>query len=76
MLNCLEVTRLYSEAQERDLLLSERMAVGVHVMMCKGCRRFGQQMTSIRRIAREYARKPDPAPDNGSNDNGSGKGGA
>lgn len=60
MLNCLEVTRLYSEAQERELLLSERMAVSVHVMMCKGCRRFGHQMTTIRHIAREYARKPDP----------------
>lgn len=59
MLSCVEVTRLYSDAQERELALGERMGLGMHVMMCKGCRRFGRQMGSIRSIAREYARKPD-----------------
>ncbi|MCW8845638.1 MAG: zf-HC2 domain-containing protein [Gammaproteobacteria bacterium] len=56
MLKCQEVTRLYSEAQERRLTLSERAGLKLHVMMCEGCRNFGRQMLDLRRFARGYAR--------------------
>lgn len=56
MLKCQEVTRLYSEAQERRLTLTERAGLKLHVMMCQGCRNFGQQMLDLRRFARGYAR--------------------
>ena len=56
MLNCQEVTRLFSESQERSLSLKERMALKMHVMMCSGCRNFGQQMHTLRHVARAYVK--------------------
>jgi len=55
MLKCQEVTRLYSEAQERRLTLTERAGLKLHVMMCEGCKNFGHQMLDLRRFARRYA---------------------
>ncbi|TAJ16747.1 MAG: zf-HC2 domain-containing protein, partial [Rugosibacter sp.] len=43
MVNCREATRLMSEQQERELVLRERLPLKLHVMMCTGCRNFGQQ---------------------------------
>lgn len=63
MLNCVQVTRLYSEAQERALSVSERMSLRVHVMMCSGCRNFGQQMSVLRNAARTYAKGATPLDD-------------
>lgn len=59
MLNCQNVTRLYSESQERTLTLQERMSLKVHVMMCSGCRNFGKQMLTLRHIARAYVKGAD-----------------
>lgn len=59
MLNCKDVTRLYSESQERELSLQERMSLKMHVMMCSGCRNFGQQMVILRQTARAYAKGAD-----------------
>ena len=56
MLNCREVTNLYSESLERELTLAERMSVRMHVMMCSGCRNFGTQMKVLRHVARAYAK--------------------
>lgn len=56
MLNCKNVTRLYSESQERTLSLSERMSLKLHVLMCSGCRSFGQQMPILRQVVRAYAK--------------------
>lgn len=63
MLNCQQVTRLYSESQERSLTLHERMSLKMHVMMCSGCRNFGKQMHSLRHIARTYAKRADERTD-------------
>lgn len=59
MLNCTQVTRLYSDGLERPLTFGEKLSVKMHILMCDGCRNFGKQMTSIRHIAKEYAKKPD-----------------
>ncbi|HXG29123.1 MAG TPA: zf-HC2 domain-containing protein [Nevskiales bacterium] len=56
MLNCVEATRLMSEAQERKLTLREKLPLKMHVMMCSGCRNFHAQMHALRRITRAYAR--------------------
>ncbi|WP_019530039.1 zf-HC2 domain-containing protein [Dasania marina] len=55
-MNCQQVTRLLSDAQERQLSLKERAALKVHTMMCYGCRNFGQQMGSLRELTREYVK--------------------
>ncbi len=54
MLNCVEVTRLYSEAQDRRLSLKERMNLQMHVAMCSGCRNFGRHMHVLRQVTRAY----------------------
>lgn len=57
MKNCREITRLLSEAQERELSLSERMALRMHLVICRGCRNFAEQMVALRKICRAYARR-------------------
>ena len=59
MLNCREATRLLSEAQEHPLTLPERLSLKMHVMMCSGCRNFGQQMHVLRQITRAYTEGAD-----------------
>jgi len=56
MMNCREATQLMSEAQERELAIKERMALGLHTMMCKGCHNYKQQMGTLRTITRAYAK--------------------
>ena len=56
MLNCQDTTRLLSESQERALSLKERMSLKIHVVMCSGCRNFGQQMDTLRQMARAYVK--------------------
>ena len=56
MLNCREVTRLLSEAQERELTLKERLSLTVHLSWCSGCRTFSKQMQAIHQITRAYVK--------------------
>ena len=56
MLNCHEATRLMSEAQERSLSISERMSLGLHVTMCRGCHNFKEQMSALRKMTRAYVK--------------------
>lgn len=55
MLKCFGATRLLSDAKERPLGSSERMALRLHLLMCSACRRFGRQVDVLRRAARAYA---------------------
>ena len=55
MLNCEEATALCSEEMERPLRLRERMALGAHLWMCKGCPNYRDQMRTLRDAARAYA---------------------
>ncbi|MFA7556083.1 MAG: zf-HC2 domain-containing protein [Spongiibacteraceae bacterium] len=56
MINCQQVTRLFSDAQERPLSLKERTSLKVHIMMCSGCRNFGKQMNILRQLTHEYVK--------------------
>ena len=56
MLKCRDVTRLLSEAQERELGMGERLALRAHTLMCSGCRNFGAQLKLLRSAARAYAK--------------------
>lgn len=55
MLNCNQVTHLCSEEQDRDLTLGEQLGVGMHTMMCKGCKNYRKQMKFLRMAAKRYA---------------------
>lgn len=56
MLNCREVTRLLSAAQERELTLKERLSLTVHLSWCSGCRTFSKQMQTLHKITRAYVK--------------------
>lgn len=55
MLTCKEATRLCSEALDRNLDLRERLSLRMHLMMCKGCTNFEQQMQQLRELTRGYS---------------------
>ena len=48
MLSCEEATRLLSEAQDRKLVLPEKLQLEIHVAICKGCRNYRKQMGFLR----------------------------
>lgn len=56
MLNCMEVTHLLSEAQDRKLALAEKVRLEMHLAMCKGCKNFKGQMSFLREACKRYAR--------------------
>lgn len=49
MLNCREVTALVLAGEDRRLAWGERLGVRLHMMVCKACPRFVQQVTLMRR---------------------------
>ena len=52
MLTCKEATRLVSQAQDRKLVLSERIGLGFHLFICKWCRRYARQIRLLSRLLR------------------------
>lgn len=54
MLKCKEVTHLLSEAQDRELSVTEKLPLRMHLLICQGCRNFKQQMTFLREACRSY----------------------
>lgn len=57
MLDCRQNTELLSQSLDRAVTFRERMAMRMHLMMCKGCRNFEKQLAFIRKAARELPRK-------------------
>lgn len=55
MLNCRAATQLLSESLDRELSFADRMNLKIHVMMCSGCRNFGEQMKVLRAASDCYA---------------------
>ncbi|WKJ90275.1 zf-HC2 domain-containing protein [Methylomonas montana] len=54
MRSCREITALVSQALDKPLRLTERLAVAVHLLMCSRCRNFQSQTRFIRKAARRY----------------------
>lgn len=68
MLSCKEVTLLTSKAMDGSLTWRERAATRLHLLYCRGCQRFRDQIRFLRRAARhgdasipEDVRLPDSA---------------
>lgn len=55
IISCKESTRLVSQGLDRELAFGERAALRVHLVICLGCRRAGQQLQFLRRAVRELA---------------------
>lgn len=53
MMNCNQATQLMSQAQDRPLNRRERLALKLHLMMCKGCSNYNRQLGFIRKAIRQ-----------------------
>ena len=49
---CREVHQLISERMDRPLTLTERVRVSAHLLVCRACSRFEDQMQLLRRAMR------------------------
>lgn len=54
MLTCKETSLLLSQAQERSLSRTERLALRLHLLLCKGCRNFRAQLDVLRIAIRRF----------------------
>jgi hypothetical protein len=57
MLNCKQNTELLSQALDRPITFREKLAIRLHLMMCRGCRNFEKQLVFIRKASRKMADK-------------------
>jgi hypothetical protein len=47
MLNCKNASQLISQSLEQPLTIRERFALNLHLLICKYCKRFSQQLHTI-----------------------------
>lgn len=52
MLRCEDVSRKVSQSMEATLPLHQRIAIRIHLMMCRHCARFRRQLIALRKISR------------------------
>ena len=52
MLSCKESARLLSQGLDRDLAFGERVALRVHLVICRGCRNASDQFNFLRSAVR------------------------
>jgi hypothetical protein len=57
MLTCKEVTALVSESLDRRLPIRQRLAMRLHLTMCKLCSRYKRQLLFMRNTYRLYAKR-------------------
>ena len=55
--SCKEATRWQSEGLERPLSPARRVGLRLHLLICKWCRQYGNQIRFLRRAAREHPEK-------------------
>lgn len=58
--NCEEVHRLVSEGLDRELSALERARVHSHLLLCRACRNFEDQLAFLRKAMRRF---PGPGAD-------------
>jgi len=53
MYSCEQAAKLSSRAMEQPLAPAERVLLSLHLLMCKGCTGFAQQIEFLRRASRK-----------------------
>ena len=51
MFNCRKVTQMVSESMDRKLPLYQRVMIRTHLLMCKYCARFRDQLLMMRELS-------------------------
>ncbi len=57
MLSCKKATRLISQNLDNALPVHSRMALRLHILMCRFCARFEKQMLFLRDIFKRYEKQ-------------------
>ena len=52
--SCREASRLQSEALDHPLTLTQRIGLGIHLLLCQWCRRYGRQIRFLHHTAHEH----------------------
>lgn len=47
-MSCKQASRLISDAMDRPLTRSEQVRLSLHLMLCRNCRHFREQMQQLR----------------------------
>ncbi len=55
ILSCKESTRLLSQAADRELEFGERVALRLHLAICKGCRNADAQFRFLRAAVQQLS---------------------
>lgn len=55
MKTCSQISQLLSEAQDRNLSLTEKFGARAHLLICRGCRNYKKQLGFLRGALRAYA---------------------
>jgi hypothetical protein len=58
MFRCREVSRKVSQSMDTPLPLHQRIAIRIHLMMCRYCARFRRQILALRKISRHIGDPP------------------
>ena len=61
-LRCRDVSRKVSQGMDASLPLHQRLAVRMHLAMCRHCSRFKRQLIALRKLSRQTE---DPTPSEG-----------
>lgn len=64
MLSCKEATQLMSQKMDGKLSAMNRLSLGFHLLMCKGCRNFDEQIHFLRKAAKRIAGNGDDSESN------------
>ncbi|WP_386687007.1 MULTISPECIES: zf-HC2 domain-containing protein [unclassified Lonepinella] len=54
-MKCLQITKLISDAQERELNFNEKIGVKTHVILCTHCRAFQLQCKQLHQLMKQFA---------------------
>jgi hypothetical protein len=57
MLNCNDISKLISRSLDERLNWRQRLAIRVHLLYCKWCRRFAIQARTLRAATAQYTGK-------------------
>lgn len=64
MLSCKEATQLMSQKMDGKLSAMNRLSLGLHLLICRGCRNFDDQIQFIRKAVGLIAGNVDDAESN------------
>ncbi|MDH2927651.1 zf-HC2 domain-containing protein [Lonepinella koalarum] len=55
-MNCLQTTKLISDAHERELKFNEKIGVKTHLILCPHCRKFQLQCEQMHHLMKKFAK--------------------